>query len=125
MGWAEQEIEGYVTEKYKWILVSSEELSNNPLFEGFKLLDQPQKFSELFLNQNFEVVEVISILKLVTKTTERISGFSGLFEWKDNKIESLDGDSYNTDMTVYGYKFFEKPEAGVLNGLFILVGADM
>ena len=122
MGWKEQEFDGIGTEKYKWILVSSEELSKNPLFEGFKLLDQPQRFSELFLNQNFDDVELVSIIRLMTE--KKVGRFLGAFEWKDNEIESLDGDSYNTDMTVYGYEFFENPEAGVLNGLSILVGND-
>ncbi len=122
MGWKEQEFDGIGTEKIKWILVSSEELSKNPLFEGFKLLDQPQKFSELFLDQNFDDVELVSIIRLMTEKT--VGRFLGAFEWKDNEIESLDGDSYNTDMTVYGYEFFENPEAGVLNGLSILVGND-
>ncbi len=122
MGWKEQEFDGIGTEKIKWILVSSEELSKNPLFEGFKLLDQPQKFSELFLNQNFDDVELVSIIRLMTE--KNVGRFLGAFEWKDNEIESLDGDSYNTDMTVYGYEFFENPEAGVLNGLSILVGND-
>ena len=122
MGWKEQEFDGIGTEKIKWILVSSEELSKNPLFEGFKLLDQPQKFSELFLNQNFDDVELVSIIRLMTE--KKVGRFLGAFEWKDNEIESLDGDSYNTDMTVYGYEFFENPEAGVLNGVSILVGND-
>ena len=122
MGWEEQEFEGVGTEKYKWILVGSEELSKNPLFEGFKLLDQPQKFSELFLNQNFDDVELVSIIRLMTE--KNVGRFLGAFEWKDNEIKSLDGDSYNSDMTVYGYEFFENPEAGVLNGLSILVGND-
>ena len=121
MGW---DVDTYDSFGTKWILASKEELFVHPLYKDYILLDTPQNFSELFKDQFFQIVEPVSIFKMVNDGKEKYSGFCGQFEWKDNKIVSLDGDSYNPDMTVYGYMEFENHEAYVYKGLSVLVGSD-
>ena len=124
MGWESIEYDGYSDGKYKWVLVGSEELLKNPLYKNYTLMDKPLKFSELFRDQNFEVVELISIIRLASESMDKCGRFCGSFGWIDNNLRSLDGDSYNSDMMVYGYMFFENSEACIINGLSILVGSD-
>ena len=47
-----------------------------------------------------------------------IIGFAGQCEVKNGEIIPLDGDTYNPDMTIYGYNM------GSGRGLDILVGSD-
>lgn len=124
MGWESIEYDGYSDGKYKWVMVGSEELLKNPLYKNYTLMDKPLKFSELFRSQNFEVVELRSIIKLDSESMDKCGRFCGSFGWIDNKLKSLDGDSYNSDMIVYGYMSFENPEACIIKGLSILVGSD-
>lgn len=59
-----------------------------------KMLEEPQKFNELFHNQDLSIVWVF----------HKEIGLCGAFSWKNNTVISLDYDSYSEDMTVYGYK---------------------
>lgn len=126
MNWEMPECADFNDGRYKWLLAGKEELINNPLFEGYTFCDPPRLFEELFQNQNYNVVELVSINKLVKdgKGILDPGRFVGAFAWTENKLDSLDGDYYETDMSVYGFLRFAKPEAGVLSGLSILVGND-
>lgn len=48
-------------------------------------------------------------------------GFFGAFSWDGEKITPLDHDTYSEEMLVIGYDFFTNPDAGVNNGLEIIV----
>lgn len=86
-------------------------------FKSHTFLDDPIPFSELFKGQNIDLVDVYSIF------SEIGSVFCGTFRWKNNDIRSLDGDTYNKDMLVYAYKFYESKDKDI-SGLSILVGTD-
>lgn len=73
-----------------------------------KMLEKPQKFNELFRDQDLTVV--------VRSLHENI-GFCGAFLWKNNIVIPLDYDSYSEKMTVYGYERIE-------DSVEILVGND-
>jgi hypothetical protein len=88
-------------------------------YKGYTLLETPTKFSELFADYDDISVEVDSTDIWEINGKKGIWGFCGVFRWKDKKAIPLDGDSYNKDMTVFGYRW--KLE-GVL--LFVLVGND-
>lgn len=104
-------------------LQSVDKLKEIEGYTDFTILDTPVKFSDLFKNRNFDVVEVHSIQKVnFDKCKEDIVGFCGTFRWKNNKLESLDGDSYNRDTLIYGYEEFTNKEYNVDSGLSILVG---
>ena len=47
-------------------------------------------------------------------------GFSGVFEWKNNTIKSLDYDTYSEDMEVLGYCEFSNEKTNINKGLDIL-----
>lgn len=87
-------------------------------FNSHIFLDDPVSFSDLFKDKNIDVVDVYSIY------SEDIgSVFSGTFRWKNNNTRSFDGDTYNKDMLVYAYKFYESKDPDI-SGLSILVGTD-
>lgn len=87
-------------------------------FKSHIFLDDPVSFSELFKDKNINVVDVYSIY-----SAEMGSTFCGTFRWKNNDIRPLDGDTYNKDMLVYAYKFYESKDKDI-SGLSILVGTD-
>ena len=91
-------------------------------YKDFTILDNPVLFKDMFANRNIDVVQLHSI----QVDNDRICGFCGSFEWKDNKIIPHDGDSYTADMLVYGYNWWgdattENNEYVEVLGLDILV----
>lgn len=87
-------------------------------YRNFTILPHSQIFSDYFKDKDIAVVQLYS--------TDRIGGdivgFCGQFKWKNNKIKSLDHDSYNSNMTIYGYSWFKDKNKN--NCLDILVGED-
>lgn len=120
--WEKDDLSG----KGIWVLSSREELMQDVRFKDYTILDTPQKFSELFRNQDYLIVELVNTIKLVVdeKVLYGNGRFEGSFMWINNEIMSLDGDSYDPDMTIYGYMEFSNMEEGVEKGLTILVGND-
>jgi len=87
--------------------------------EEYIMLPNPKPFSEHFKNDNYDMVQVISIepVGLDIRLT-----FVGQFSWINRELKS-DGGSYNKDVLVVGYKeWWEKCEEGYINGIIILVG---
>lgn len=109
--WERDDISG----KSKWVLASREELLQDAQFKDYTILDTPQKFSELFCDQDYIVVELVNTIKLVDdeKVLYGNGRFQGSFMWLNNEVMSLDGDSYEPDMTVYGYMEFSNQEEGI------------
>lgn len=93
-------------------------VKNNNRYENFVIVDKPKPFNEMFAGQDISCVQTHST-QVVGEGD--IVGFCGAFEWKDNKIISLDGDSYSENMTVLGYEWFESEGKKCLD---ILVGND-
>lgn len=50
--------------------------------------------------------------------------FAGHFSSKNGKIISLDGDYYSASEEILSYKEWSKPEAGIVNGLTVVVECD-
>lgn len=105
-----------LTDEIKDILKKSDRYSD------FILLDKPVVFCEFFKDKNFSVVQLHTISLYEANGVKDIVGFCGIVSWKDNKLVSLDHDSYYDDMKVYGYETF--PRDGEDDGLDILVGND-
>lgn len=83
------------------------------------------QFNQLFKNEDFDVVQLHSAEIFEYKNgTKDFVGFCGVFEWKNNCIEPLDGDSYCDKFKVIGYEKFINEEENVKNGIDILVGED-
>ncbi len=105
-------------------MVSAEELREilkNEKDRHFTIFDTPVVFKEYFAGQDIESVELHSI---ATLEDESAIYFVGAFEWKNDTVKSLDGDSYNPDMKVYGYEWWSREDLGIDKGLDILVGSD-
>ncbi len=81
-----------------------------PRYRNFTFLDSPVPFSTLFKDTDFQVVQVHDSATvshpLNSDNTFDIIGFVGEFEWRDNEIVPLDGDSYTPNMSVIGYDKF-------------------
>ena len=88
-------------------------------YKNFKLLDNPMKFSELFADYDDIKVETHSTGIWEIDGKKSLVGFCGIFKWKDKKAVPLDGDSYNKDVTIFGYRWWLEDAL-----LFILVGND-
>ena len=90
-------------------------------YKGFTLLEDPVRFNDLFAGKEYEKVQLFC-----TDTIENdgdvvgICGFCGICSWKNGKITPLDGDSYNSEMAVYGYEEWGNGEKGI----DVLVGTD-
>lgn len=102
--------------KLKEILVNSKRYQHFDL-----ILDNPQSFDVLFQNQNFNSVHVHDTTIIESQTYSDIIGYCGEFSWENNILQSLDGDTYNKNMTILGYN---KYTIGTKTGLEILVGND-
>ena len=97
-------------------------IENSERYEDFKLLDHPVKFKDLFADMNISYVQLHSTQIIKSENYKDIVGFCGVFEWKDNKIESLDYDSYSEDVFVYGYEWFDDADGD--RCLDVLVGEN-
>lgn len=87
----------------------------------FIMLAYPKHFDEHFKNDNYDMVQVFS----TEPAGDDIVGFVGQFSWINRELKPLDGDSYNKDVLVIGYKeWYEELEEGNINGIDILVGDD-
>ena len=80
-------------------------IKNNPRYSDFTYFDEPNMFDEYFKDKDYDVVQIHDINPISDKYPDPI-GFVGKFEWKSNNITPLDGDSYTSDMLIYGYQEF-------------------
>lgn len=82
-------------------------------FETF--VTGPIPFNEVFKDQDINTVKVHSIISL---KDEEVIMYCGVFEWRENNIISLDGDTYNEDMEVLAYKWSvdEKTKLDIIVG---------
>ena len=94
-------------------LISSEE--NKARYEDFVILDNPVPFNEFAKDKNIDCVQPHTIISFKGKT---FITWAGSFEWKNNEINSLDGDCYNETMNVLAYEWFGNT---VKSGLDIIV----
>lgn len=99
-------------------------ISHSNRYKGFVILNTPIAFKDLFVNKDIDVVQLHSIQTYDTGNGKDIVGFCGVCEWKNNQLESLDGDSYSENMNVLGYEWFTNEKEGVKTGVDILVGDD-
>lgn len=87
--------------------------------------DNPVPFSELFGDQNASEVDIRDTTLVGPEGKQCMMGFVGKFKWEDNKITSLDGDSYDADhIMVVGYEWFDYEDDGGndhIDGLTIFV----
>lgn len=65
-------------------------------------------FSTFANDDSYHIVQVYDLS--IIPSADDIIGFAGQFRWENNTITSLDGDSYNPDMTIWGYKIFRDDE---------------
>lgn len=90
-----------------------------------ELNEKPIKIFDLIkqLNKDFDVIQVRIIWKHKHKdgTEEWCDDFAGQFKIENNKIISLDGDTYSDDIDVWQWEEFENKEYGVNHGLDIYV----
>ena len=97
-------------------------LKESERYKGFTLLEKPEPFNKHFAGKSYPIVQVHSTeIFEVSSGKKDIVGFYGQFEWKNNKITPLDGDSYSETMLVLGYEEFDCDEG---KGIDILVGND-
>lgn len=90
-------------------------------YNDFIILDNPVLFKDLFKDKDYDVVQVHDTTLFSYENGEKdIVGFSGVFEWKNNTIKSLDYDTYSEDMEILGYCEFLNEETNVNKGLDIL-----
>ena len=82
-------------------------LTANERYSDFKILDTPVPFAEWAKGKNYPTVQVHDTTVYKLGDGADIYGFVGVFEWRNNAIASLDGDTYNPDMPVIGYEEFE------------------
>lgn len=90
-------------------------------YKDFILFKTPIPFNEWQKNKDIKCVQLHSI-EVDRINYKYILGFCGQFAWENNQVHSLDGDSYNESVLVYGYQWYWS--IGGYNGLNILVGND-
>ena len=98
------------------VLIFSEE--NKARYEDFVILDNPVPFNEFAKDKNIDCVQPHTIVSAKGKT---FITWAGSFEWKNNKLNSLDGDCYNETMNILAYEWFENKEMNIECGLDIIV----
>ena len=93
-------------------------------YKNFKFLNEGNKFNEYFADKEFDIVQIHSTESFIPNNSDDVNfvGFCGKFSWKNNKLESLDGDTYNESVEVIGYKEFETND--YKKYIDILVGVD-
>ena len=94
-----------------------EVIKHDAEYSDYVILDNPAPFNEMYSNKDISRVQLYSTQVFAAGDTEHIVGFCGVFEWKDNKVIPLDGDSYSENFRVLGYEEDE-------NCLCVLVGSD-
>lgn len=92
-------------------------IKNDEMYRDFTILDKPAKFKDIYANKDIPRVQLYSTSVFSVDGKEQLIGFCGVFEWKDNKVIPLDGDSYSENFRVLGYEEDEKC-------LCVLVGSD-
>lgn len=98
-----------------------EVVKSDVCYKNFILLDKPVMFCEMFANQNIPFVQLYSTQVYETENKQYIVGFCGCFEWNNDEVIPLDGDSYSKNIMVYGYEWFIIENEKYLS---ILVGED-
>ena len=87
-----------MTEELKSVLAANER------YADFVLLDTPVPFAEWAKDKGYPAVQVHDTTLYNFDYGTDIIGFVGVFEWKDNALTPLDGDTYNELMPVIGYE---------------------
>ena len=87
-----------MTEELKSVLAANER------YADFVLLDTPVPFAEWAKEKYYDEVQGHDTTLYEFDYGTDIVGFVGAFEWKDNALTPLDGDTYNPDMPVIGYE---------------------
>jgi len=75
-------------------------------YKDFIILNNGVPFADFFKDKNISRVQLHSITPC-GKNLDDIVGFCGKFKWESNELSSLDGDSYNKNMTIFGYSWFK------------------
>ena len=97
-------------------LIFSEE--NKARYQDFTILDNPVPFNEFAKDKNIDCVQPHTIISAKDKT---FITWAGSFEWKNNELNSLDGDCYNETMNVLAYEWFGNAVGNFESGLDIIV----
>lgn len=84
-------------------------------YKEFTILEKPIKLNEILKNSEFVIVQVHSLYNCLGS----ILGYVGVFAWENNQLINIDGDTYNPNMLVYGYKEFSS--GNIERGIDILV----
>lgn len=85
-------------------------------------LDSPVPFCKMFKDKSYDMVQVYSSQVIdFGDGKKNIVGFSGVFKWEDNKLISLDGDTYSEKYEVIGYETWANEAEGVKSGLSIWI----
>lgn len=96
---------------------------NSWRYKNFTYFDKPQDkpvpFKELMKDEDIDVVQVHLLQTYGDEGHKNIVGFSGMFEWRNNTLKSLDADTYDSECLVYGYSWFTTKDNK--RGLDILV----
>lgn len=98
------------------VLISNEK--NKDRYEDFIILDNPVPFNEFAKDKNIDCVQPHIIVSAQGKT---FITWAGSFEWKNNELNSLDGDCYDETMNILAYEWFENKEENINCGLEIIV----
>lgn len=80
-------------------------VKKDPRYRGFYYFKEPTIFSEYFKDYDYDIVQVHDINPITEKIPDPV-GFVGVFEWKSNTITPLDGDSYTSQMPIWGWHEF-------------------
>lgn len=97
-------------------------LQQSDRYRDFTMIDEPVPFSTMFEDKDIVCVQVHSA-EILGKTGEQdIIGFCGAFSWINHELKPLDGDIYNENVRVLGYKWFKNVSGDEC--LNILVGDD-
>ena len=99
---------------------------NSKRYKNFIFFDKPEDkpvpFSTLMRDEDIDYVQVHLLQAYENNGYTNIIGFSGVFEWKNNILKPLDGDTYNSECLVYGCQWFKTKDNK--RGLDILVNED-
>lgn len=98
------------------VLISNEE--NKDRYKDFITLDNPVPFNEFAKDKNIDCVQPHIIVSAQGKT---FITWAGSFEWKNNELNSLDGDCYDKSMKILGYEWFGNVVGNFKCGLDIIV----